>query len=152
MGSLQTCVWPCTVILKQNLCWILVRSNSFEMLPMFCQHPNVGIRVVSPLGNASTRITPSQSQKAAMLTLSADGDFLNFFFWGDWGWCHYMDCLFLSDSKWWTQTSSIVTIQNKKVSCSASKHPINSLILSSTLRLQGIPLVHTFKHPRSRMI
>jgi hypothetical protein len=50
---------------------------------MFCQHPDVGIRVAFPLSNASTKIAPSQSQKAAKLTLSADEDFWNFFFWGD---------------------------------------------------------------------
>jgi hypothetical protein len=76
--------------------------------------------------------------------LSADEDFWNFFFWGDWGWCHYMDCLFLSHSKWWTQASSTVTI--------LQNIPSTLSVLSSTRRLQGIHLVHTFKYPRSGMI
>jgi len=34
--SFETCVWPCTVILKQDFC---------GTLPQFCQHTNVDARV-----------------------------------------------------------------------------------------------------------
>jgi hypothetical protein len=43
--SLQTCVEPCIVMMKQDFCWILVRLNSYEMLPEICQHPYLGIRL-----------------------------------------------------------------------------------------------------------
>ena len=38
-------VCPCIVMLKQDLCWIFVRSDSFETLFEFCQLPDVGIWV-----------------------------------------------------------------------------------------------------------
>jgi len=44
-------------MLKQDLCWIFVRSDSFETLFEFCQLPGVGIGVVSSVGIISTRIT-----------------------------------------------------------------------------------------------
>jgi hypothetical protein len=66
-------------MLKQDLCWILVRLNSFEMLPVFCQHIDVGLACL-PSSIVSTGITPSQTQKTVFLTLASDGGYLNLFF------------------------------------------------------------------------
>lgn len=44
LPSLETCVRPCTAMLKQDLCRILVRPNSSEALPEFCHHHVVGVR------------------------------------------------------------------------------------------------------------
>jgi hypothetical protein len=35
----------CVVMLKQDFCWILESSNSFETLPEFCERPDVDVRV-----------------------------------------------------------------------------------------------------------
>ena len=38
------CMEPCTVMLKQDFCWIVVNLNLFETLPEFCQCPDVGVK------------------------------------------------------------------------------------------------------------
>jgi hypothetical protein len=55
-----------------------VRLNSFEILPVFCQHIDVGLACLSS-GIISTGITPSQAQKTVFLTLASDAGFLNLF-------------------------------------------------------------------------
>ena len=50
--------------------------------------------IVSPLAITSTRITPSMPQKTVIISFPAEGVVLNFFFLGDCGLCHSIDCFF----------------------------------------------------------
>lgn len=71
--SLQTCVHPCTVMLKQDVWWTLVGPNSFEMLPNFCQHPDVGITSwLSPLSASHPRESLLHSPRKLIMTLLTD--------------------------------------------------------------------------------
>jgi hypothetical protein len=67
-------------MLKQDLCWILARPNSFEMLPVFSQHTDVGLACLPSRRCISTGITPSQAQKTVIITFAPDGGFMNLFF------------------------------------------------------------------------
>lgn len=105
----------------------------------------------------TTRITPSPSHETVTMTFPTHRHFMNLFFQGDWGWCHSMNCLFLSSSKWWPQVSSEVTIRYNKVSPPASKNAYDSeemaflTVLLTAVRLQGAHLEHTFEYSRSWM-
>ena len=69
----ESCVRPCIVTLKQDICWVLVRPISFEMLPDFCQRSDVGVRVDSL--PSSYRVHKTQSftvHKTVTMILPAD--------------------------------------------------------------------------------
>lgn len=90
--SLQTYVHPCTVMLKQDCCWILLRPNPYKTLPAFCQHPDVGITSWLSSHSAShPQESPLHSPRRLIMALPTD----NFFFQGDWEWCHSMERLCL---------------------------------------------------------
>jgi hypothetical protein len=70
---------PSIVMLKQDFGQTLVRPRSSKTVPKLFQHSNVGTAgIIFLLGITSTSVIPSQYQKTAIMTLSADGDYLIF--------------------------------------------------------------------------
>jgi hypothetical protein len=66
-------------MLKQDLCWIPMRLNSFEMLPVFCQHIDVGLAYFPSL-HCIHRNHSFTGPEDKLITLALDEGFLNLFF------------------------------------------------------------------------
>ena len=111
--------------------------------------------MISLLGKKSTRITPWESQKQAII-LSADFWALNFLVLGEFGWRHSIDLLD-SGSKWYTKVSSPVMILFTKVGspwwCSRNWGQQRTLsVLWSSVSCLGTQQTDTFKYPREATI
>ena len=100
----QTCVCSWLFMLKKDFCDVLMRSNSLETL---LQVLRVWMYRSELNGltkwNNSTKVTTSAaplplSPKTVAITFFAEGVELNFFFRGEFEWCHPIDRLFVCGS------------------------------------------------------
>jgi hypothetical protein len=115
-----------------------------------CQHPDICQSWMSPLLASNPQESLLQSHRT-VITASSLTVFWNVFFQANWERYNSLDCLFVSSSKWRTQISSTVWIQDKQ-----SLHHLQNvannldkngflLVLCSTVRLPGNHLTHTLE-------
>jgi len=123
-----------------------MRLNSFEMLPVFCQHIDVGLACL-PSWHCIHRNHSFTGPEDSNHNLGPWWRLFEFVLWGTCGWSHFIDCTFVSCAKCWTQLSSALTVWDRKVSPSASKPANNSeemaflSIMCSTVRLRAAHLI-----------
>jgi len=114
--------------------------NSFEMLPVFFQHIDVGLACL-PSQHCSHRNHSFTGTEDSNHNLGPWWRLFEFVLRGACGWCHSTGCVFVSHPKLWSRLSSAVTVWDRKVSPSASKLANNSeeiallSVLCSTGRL-----------------
>lgn len=125
--SLQTCVQPCTVLLKQDFCWILVRANSSEIIPKFYQCPDVGVASwLSPISAMQPKESHLHSPRRQWSSPLPLMETKQIFLQDKLSMVPIHGLTFVANSKQRMQAPSAVTIPEKIDSPSASKCANNS--------------------------